>query len=127
MAANFATAHAHARAMGMRAVALDANAWRRVATGQRARIGRWGERPWSAPLPGIRGGTCSGRRRPRLPSPHRRAGHELAALWRLNIGIRYVKDECGATAIEYGLIAALFAVGMIAAARGLGSRITGTF
>ena len=41
--------------------------------------------------------------------------------------MRFVKDEAGATAIEYGLIAALIAVGIIAAARGLGSQIGATF
>ena len=40
---------------------------------------------------------------------------------------RFVKDDSGATAIEYGLIAALIAVGIIAAARGLGSQISATF
>jgi pilus assembly protein Flp/PilA len=40
---------------------------------------------------------------------------------------RFVQDESGATAIEYGLIAALIAVGIIAAARGLGSQIAATF
>jgi len=40
---------------------------------------------------------------------------------------RFVKDEAGATAIEYGLIAALIAVGIIAAARGLGSQMGATF
>jgi pilus assembly protein Flp/PilA len=40
---------------------------------------------------------------------------------------RFLKDESGATAIEYGLIAALIAVGIIAAARGLGSQISATF
>ena len=40
---------------------------------------------------------------------------------------RFVQDEAGATAIEYGLIAALIAVGIIAAARGLGSQIGDTF
>ena len=40
---------------------------------------------------------------------------------------RFVKDESGATAIEYGLIAALIAVGIIAAARGLGSQVSTTF
>jgi pilus assembly protein Flp/PilA len=40
---------------------------------------------------------------------------------------RFVHDEAGATAIEYGLIAALIAVGIIAAARGLGSQIGDTF
>jgi pilus assembly protein Flp/PilA len=44
-----------------------------------------------------------------------------------NFVARFVKDESGATAIEYGLIAALIAVGIIAAARGLGSQIGLTF
>ena len=44
-----------------------------------------------------------------------------------NLIARFVKDESGATAIEYGLIAALIAVGIIAAARGLGSQIGATF
>ena len=41
--------------------------------------------------------------------------------------LRFMRDESGATAIEYGLIAALIAVGIIAAARGLGSQIGATF
>jgi pilus assembly protein Flp/PilA len=41
--------------------------------------------------------------------------------------VSFAKDEEGATAIEYGLIAALIAVGIIAAARGLGSQIAATF
>ena len=41
--------------------------------------------------------------------------------------VRFVQDESGAAAIEYGLIAALIAVGIIAAARGLGSQIGATF
>ena len=41
--------------------------------------------------------------------------------------VRFLKDESGATAIEYGLIAALIAVGIIAAARGLGAQIGLTF
>jgi pilus assembly protein Flp/PilA len=40
---------------------------------------------------------------------------------------RFIQDESGATAIEYGLIAALIAVGIIAAARSLGSQIGDTF
>jgi pilus assembly protein Flp/PilA len=39
----------------------------------------------------------------------------------------FIKDESGATAIEYGLIAALIAVGIITAARLLGSQISATF
>jgi pilus assembly protein Flp/PilA len=37
------------------------------------------------------------------------------------------RDEAGATAIEYGLIAALIAVAAIAAMQGLGSELQGTF
>ena len=40
---------------------------------------------------------------------------------------RFLKDESGATAIEYGLIAALIAVGIIGAARLLGTQISSTF
>ncbi len=38
-----------------------------------------------------------------------------------------MSDESGATAIEYGLIAALIAVGIIAAARSLGTQVSSTF
>jgi len=40
---------------------------------------------------------------------------------------RFVKDESGATAIEYGLIAALIAVAIIGAAQLLGTEIAATF
>jgi pilus assembly protein Flp/PilA len=40
---------------------------------------------------------------------------------------RFVKDESGATAIEYGLIAAGISVAIIAAVQGLGSKVSGTF
>ena len=40
---------------------------------------------------------------------------------------KFLKDESGATAIEYGLIASLIAVAIIAAATLLGSRIGYTF
>jgi pilus assembly protein Flp/PilA len=40
---------------------------------------------------------------------------------------RFVKDESGATAIEYGLIAALISVAIIGGARSLGTNIGGTF
>jgi pilus assembly protein Flp/PilA len=38
-----------------------------------------------------------------------------------------VRDEAGATAIEYGLIAALIAVAAIAAMQGLGNQLSATF
>ena len=41
----------------------------------------------------------------------------------MNIFARFAKDESGATAIEYGLIAALISVGIILAATALGSNL----
>ncbi len=41
--------------------------------------------------------------------------------------INFVKDESGATAIEYGLIAALVAVGLIAALSALGGSLQDIF
>ncbi|MGZ3171499.1 MAG: Flp family type IVb pilin [Croceibacterium sp.] len=38
-----------------------------------------------------------------------------------------LRDEAGATAIEYGLIAALIAVAAITAMQGLGSQLSTTF
>jgi pilus assembly protein Flp/PilA len=40
---------------------------------------------------------------------------------------RFVKDESGATAIEYGLLAALISVAIIATLQLLGPRLDGTF
>lgn len=40
---------------------------------------------------------------------------------------RFAKDESGATAIEYGLIAGLISIGIIAAATALGTDISATF
>jgi pilus assembly protein Flp/PilA len=41
--------------------------------------------------------------------------------------MRFVKDESGATAIEYGLIAALVAVVLVTALGVMGSKLSGTF
>jgi len=40
---------------------------------------------------------------------------------------RFVNDESGATAIEYGLIAALIAVAVVTAVSAVGTELTGTF
>ncbi len=40
---------------------------------------------------------------------------------------RFVKDESGATAIEYGLIAAGISVAIIAVVQGLGTKLNTTF
>ena len=44
-----------------------------------------------------------------------------------NLLKRFKNDESGATAIEYGLIAALIGVGIITAAGALGTSLTGVF
>ncbi|HUD85659.1 MAG TPA: Flp family type IVb pilin [Xanthobacteraceae bacterium] len=40
---------------------------------------------------------------------------------------RFVKDQSGATAIEYGLIAAGISVAIIAVVQGLGTKLNTTF
>jgi pilus assembly protein Flp/PilA len=44
-----------------------------------------------------------------------------------NLFDRFAKDESGATAIEYGLIAAGISVAIIAVVNGVGSKVSGTF
>ena len=44
-----------------------------------------------------------------------------------NLVTRFIKDESGATAIEYGLIAALISVALIAGARAIGNGLDGKF
>ena len=44
-----------------------------------------------------------------------------------NLVSRFAKDESGATAIEYGLIAAGISVAIISVVQGLGSKLTTTF
>jgi pilus assembly protein Flp/PilA len=44
-----------------------------------------------------------------------------------NLVSRFVKDESGATAIEYGLIAAGISVAIIAVVQGLGSKLNDVF
>ncbi len=44
-----------------------------------------------------------------------------------NLFTRFIEDESGATAIEYGLIAALIAVGMIAGASAVGQKVDAKF
>ena len=45
----------------------------------------------------------------------------------MNKFIKLIKNEKGATAIEYGLIAALIAVAAITAMQGLGNQLSNTF
>ncbi len=44
-----------------------------------------------------------------------------------NLLVRFVKDDSGATAIEYGLIAAGISVAIIAVVNGLGSKLNTSF
>jgi len=44
-----------------------------------------------------------------------------------NLLIRFLNDEAGATAIEYGLIAAGISVAIITVVQGLGSKLNTTF
>jgi pilus assembly protein Flp/PilA len=44
-----------------------------------------------------------------------------------NLFARFANDESGATAIEYGLIASLISIALIAAATTLGKNISDTF
>jgi len=41
--------------------------------------------------------------------------------------IRFLREESGATAIEYGLIAGGIALAIVATVQGLGTTLTGTF
>jgi pilus assembly protein Flp/PilA len=45
----------------------------------------------------------------------------------MKILARFVKDESGATAIEYGLIAACISVAIIAVVQGVGGKLVTTF
>ena len=44
-----------------------------------------------------------------------------------NLTMRFLKDESGATAIEYGLIAAGIAVAIITIVKGVGNKLTTIF
>ncbi len=44
-----------------------------------------------------------------------------------NLFLRFMKDDSGATAIEYGLIAAGISVAIIAVVNGLGSKLNTKF
>ena len=43
------------------------------------------------------------------------------------VAVKFIKNESGATAIEYGLIAAGISVAIIAVVQGLGSKLNSTF
>lgn len=45
----------------------------------------------------------------------------------MSLVLKFLKNESGATAIEYGLIAAGISVAIIATVQGLGSKLNSTF
>ncbi|MDP9990574.1 pilus assembly protein Flp/PilA [Variovorax boronicumulans] len=45
----------------------------------------------------------------------------------LNSITRFIEDEDGATAIEYGIIAGLIAMAIVVATTGLGTKLSGLF
>jgi pilus assembly protein Flp/PilA len=45
----------------------------------------------------------------------------------LKLALRFAKNESGATAIEYGLIAAGISIAIIAVVNGLGTQLNSTF
>ena len=45
----------------------------------------------------------------------------------MSIFKKFLADESGATAIEYGLVAALISIGVIAASSSLGNTVSNTF
>jgi pilus assembly protein Flp/PilA len=51
----------------------------------------------------------------------------LQGVYRMSTIIAFLKDETGATAIEYGLIAAGISIAIIAAVNGIGSSLNTSF
>jgi pilus assembly protein Flp/PilA len=52
---------------------------------------------------------------------------DLKELSMKNLFVRFMKDDSGATAIEYGLIAAGISVAIIAVVNGLGTKLNTSF
>jgi pilus assembly protein Flp/PilA len=64
---------------------------------------------------------------PRASKKRRMVKHNTRGVDMKRLLASFVRDESGATAIEYGLIAAGISVAIIAAVQSLGSNIGGTF
>lgn len=65
--------------------------------------------------------------KPNLTAHKRKLCDTVGRVSMKNLFARFVNDESGATAIEYGLIAALISIAIITAATTLGSNISNTF
>jgi pilus assembly protein Flp/PilA len=57
-----------------------------------------------------------------VPGKHLWAGQQMRTLFS-----KFLKDESGATAIEYGLIAAGIAIAIITAVQGVGTKLSTNF
>ena len=66
---------------------------------------------------------------PQVPVATRESATAFQKLWRMTMTnfLKIVRDSKGATAIEYGLIAALIAVAAIAAMQSIGTKLGTTF
>jgi pilus assembly protein Flp/PilA len=53
--------------------------------------------------------------------------HSLRIITMFTIFLRFAHDDCGATAIEYGLIAGLIAVVIVTTVMTVGTKLTNTF
>ena len=63
----------------------------------------------------------------RIDTPHLAAGRSEGSICSVKTVRRFLADETGATAIEYGLIAAGIALAIIASVTGLGTKLSGKF
>jgi pilus assembly protein Flp/PilA len=66
-------------------------------------------------------------RTPSRPDPSSTSHVYIWSYLMKNLIARFVKDESGATAIEYGLIAAGISLAIIAAVNGLGTNLSAKF
>jgi len=69
---------------------------------------------------------------PDPPGKQRRHRNSERELWSVeaamtNLVKRFLQDQSGATAVEYGLVAAGISVAIIAVVQGLGSRLSAAF
>ena len=63
----------------------------------------------------------------RIDAPHLVAGRSEGSICSVKTVRRFLADETGATAIEYGLIAAGIALAIIASVTGLGTKLSTKF
>ena len=63
----------------------------------------------------------------RIDIPHLAPGRSEGSIFAVKTARRFLADETGATAIEYGLIAAGIALAIIASVTGLGTKLSTKF